>query len=61
MKEGVISTRLSRTYELMVEQLRLPGETDAELIRRAFDALAVSDVDFSEFIESEMGEEDCGV
>lgn len=43
MKNGIISVRLDSVYETMVERLRLPGERDSDLLKRAIDALALTD------------------
>lgn len=56
MKNGVISARLDAPYVLMIDRLRLPGERDGELIRRALDALALSDEDFLLLMQKDEAE-----
>lgn len=58
MKNGILSARLGPDYLIMVEKLRLTGESDSDFLRRAIDALAVSDAEFTEFVQGELGKED---
>ena len=53
----VISARLDAAYQKMVVELKLPNESNGEFIRRAIDALALTDENFAGI----LGEEDYGV
>ena len=53
----VISARLDPAYQKMVVELKFPHETNGEFIRRAIDALALTDENLAVI----LGEEDYGV
>lgn len=58
MKNGIISVRLSVEYELMVNKLRLSGETDSEFLKRAIDALALTDGNLAVLLGEETEADD---
>ena len=53
----VICARLDAAYQKMVVELKFPNETNGEFIRRAIDALALTDENLAVI----LGEEDYGV
>ena len=53
----VMCARLDAAYQKMVVELKLPNETNGEFIRRAIDALALTDENFAGM----LGKEDYGV
>ena len=53
----VICARLDAPYQKMMEELKFPGETNGQFVRRAIDALALTDEKFAVI----LGEEDHGV
>ncbi len=64
MKSGVISARIDAAYIKMIEMMRLPGESDGALVRRALDTLALATLaneDFGEYVKGELGKEEYGV
>lgn len=53
----VICGRLDAAYQKMVVELKLPNESNGEFIRRAIDALALTD----ENLAAVLGQEDYGI
>lgn len=53
----VICARLDAAYQKMVVELKFPHESNGQFIRRAIDALALTDEEFL----GTLGEEDYGV
>lgn len=55
MKNNIISARLDAAYQMMVADLKFPDETDSMFIRRAIDALAMTDDNLAKILG--VGEE----
>ena len=57
MTDYIICARLPEDYQQMVVALKFPNESNSKFIRRAIDALALTDKN----LQVILGEEDYGV